>query len=53
MNKIQPAVPAFLAVAIPFVVQGDGTVAFCRQLFFLPGPKAVEANSTKRSRILD
>ena len=28
------------------VVQGDWTVAFCWQLFLLPGPKAVEVNST-------
>ena len=35
MKKIQPAVPAFLAVAISFAVQGDWASAFCRQ-FFLP-----------------
>ena len=50
--KNQPAGPTFLAVAIPFVVQGDWTVAFCRQLFFLPGPKAVELNSTKCNQLI-
>ena len=32
--------PAFLAVAISFAVQGDWVIAFCRLLFFFPGPKA-------------
>ena len=54
-EKNQPAVRTFLAVAIPFVVQGDWTVACCRQLFFLPGPKAVELKPQlyKRNRILN
>ena len=48
MKKIQPAVRTFLAVAIPFVVQGDWTVAFCRPLFFSP---KCQSNRTKLNYI--
>ena len=52
--KNQPAVPAFLAVAISFAVQGDWAIAFCRQIaFFFPGTKAVELNQIERNQILN
>ena len=52
--KIQPAVPAFLAVANSFAVQGDWAIAFCRQIaFFFPGPKGVELNQIERKQILN
>ena len=47
--KFQPAVPAFLAVAISFAVQGDWAIAFCRQIvFFFP-----ELNQIERNQILN
>ena len=52
--KNQPAVPAFLAVAISFAAQGDWAIAFCRQIaFFFPGTKAVELNQIERNQILN
>ena len=52
--KIQPAVPALLAVAISCAVQGDWAIDFCRQIvFFFPGPKAVELNQIERNQILN
>ena len=48
VKKIQPAVPTFLAVVIPFVVRGDWKVAFCTQKLF---PQKSQSSRTKLNQM--
>ena len=47
-DEIQAAVPAFLAFAIAFAVQGDWAIAFCRQFVF-----SVQVLKIERNQILN
>ena len=53
IEKNQPAVPTFLAVAIPLLSKVIEPLLSAGSCFFFTSPKAVELNSDKCSHIMN